>query len=360
MSSRANPARGFTLVELLVVIAIIGVLVALLLPAVQQAREAARRMQCTNGLKQLGLALHNYHDTYQAFPIGKGGTPQVNHRFGAIVGLLPFIEQQNLYAQIWSIPQGHSAPHTNNAIWNTEIRSLRCPSDDFTWEAPPIAQSAYRTGKTNYMFSTGDTIRGDARWGSSSSTTPMPTRGMFGYLVAHKFSDVVDGTSNTIFMAERLITEFMQGQRSQVRLNAGTAWNAHSGSDLANNPSLCMTEVGPGGYYANPGDVKGFTGDRWADGNVERTFFQTVLPPNGPSCSAGGGAGGNAENCLIPPGSNHPGGVMALLGDGSVRFFSDTVDTGNLGAPTQNSGPSAYGVWGAMGTRNGGEARQAN
>jgi prepilin-type processing-associated H-X9-DG protein len=150
----------------------------------------------------------------------------------------------------------------------------------------------------------------------------------------------------------------MQGTKSQVKINAGTVWNTHTGPALAANPSLCMGEIGIGGMYATPTTVKGFTGDRWADGNVERSFIWTVIAPNGPSCSAGGGVGGNALAAIIPPSSNHPGGVHALFGDGSVQFISDSIDTGNLGLPTQNAGPSRYGVWGALGTKSGSESVQ--
>lgn len=347
--------RGFTLVELLVVIAIIGVLVALLLPAVQAAREAARRITCSNNMKQLGLALHNYHDTNKTFPQGKGGTPQRSMRYNANIALLPYFEQQALADMIWANSAGHSVPWANNQIWTTELSTLRCPSDNFQFET---AQFSHRMGKTNYLLSAGDTIQGDARWGGTGNQAPLGTRGMFGYVLGYKFADVTDGTSNTIFMAERLVTEFNLGTRTNVRINRGTVWNTHTGAALRGNPSLCLTEVGPGGYYATPATVKGFTGDRWGDGNFERTFVQIVLAPNGPSCSHAGGAGGNATSALITPSSNHPGGVQVLLVDGSVRFVSETINAGNPGAAAPNSGPSPYGVWGAMGTRSGDESAQ--
>jgi prepilin-type N-terminal cleavage/methylation domain-containing protein len=359
--------RGFTLIELLVVIAIIAVLIALLLPAVQQAREAARRTQCRNNLKQLGLALHNYHDVFGMFPLGRTGTHLQNRRIGGFVGLLPYLDQAPLYNAIWA-DGGAIAAHINNVNWNTEIAMLRCPSDNFRWAAPPVAQSAYRNGKTNYRFSGGDSIwapttgsirgnQGNAFGNATANTQgmPTPTRGMFGYNVGIPIRDCVDGTSNTIAMAEHVVAEFMLGQKSAVRLIEGTVWDVYPAATLRDNPGVCLAEIGAGGMYRDPAVVKGFHGDRWGEGYFERIFFNTVLPPNGPSCCQGGGAGGNCETNVITPSSYHTGGIHALMTDGAVRFISENIHTGNLGSPQVNSGPSPYGIWGALGTKDGSE-----
>lgn len=365
-----RPHQAFTLVELLVVIAIIGVLIALLLPAVQAAREAARRSQCSNNLKQLGLALHNYHDTYNAFPIGKGGPDPMNtlHRYNALIGMLPFFEQQPAYDQIYALTGAAKATYQNVAPWTTEFPVLRCPSDNFSWQPFPVGDLPYKTGYNNYRFCIGDTIRtittssgGDVRWGScrvAGCWTPFDTRGCFGYLMSVRLADVLDGTSNTIVMGERVIGEFHRGTKTQVRVNEGTVPGKYTPNALAANPSLCLAEVGPGGWYLNPAGVDSFSGDRWADGAFNRCMFNTVIGPNGPSCTYGSSpasTSGNARGGLMTASSRHPGGVQVLMGDGSVRFVSETIDTGNLSAPAQTAGPSAYGVWGALGTRSGSE-----
>jgi prepilin-type N-terminal cleavage/methylation domain-containing protein/prepilin-type processing-associated H-X9-DG protein len=349
--------RGFTLVELLVVIAIIGVMVGLLLPAVQAAREAARRMSCTNNMKQIGLSLHNYHDSFQAFPYGKGGTPQWTMRYNTAIGILGYMEQQPLYELIWSRPQGHSNAWTNNEIWRTQIAAYRCPSDNESYDSS-ISGNSFQVGRNSYRLSAGDSVGdGNGRWGGTTNQNPVNTRGMFGYVRQYKFNHVIDGTSNTVFLAEKLIQDYHQGRLTRVKVNGGTVWNTHTGPTLRANPGICLTEV-VGGWYADPTKVKGFSGDRWGDGNFERTFIQTILPPNGPSCSAGGGVGGNATDSIATVSSNHPGGAHVLMVDGSVQFITDSINTGNLGLPAANSGPSNYGVWGALGTKDGGETVQ--
>jgi prepilin-type N-terminal cleavage/methylation domain-containing protein len=166
MSERRTRVRGLTLVELLVVIAIIGVLVSLLLPAVQAAREAARRMQCGSNLKQLGLALHNYHDTYGTFPYRQGGTgqpapgeggPGNGNAGGGFIVLLPFFEQGPLYDQIAADGFGPRPWDANYAPWQVGISTLVCPSD----QAPVTIHDAWygnHEGRTNYNFSSGDWI----------------------------------------------------------------------------------------------------------------------------------------------------------------------------------------------------------
>ncbi|WDI44878.1 DUF1559 domain-containing protein [Bremerella sp. P1] len=355
MPFHSSNRRGFTLVELLVVIAIIGVLIALLLPAVQQAREAARRMQCSNQLKQLGLALHNYHDTYGAFVPRKQGTNDPGYgsgnerlsnsgRASGFIGLLPFIEQTAMYDKI-AAGDGSTAPWGPYAwagwgVWNNAPEMLLCPSA--TSKSKPASA-------VNYMFSSGDSIQGN-RDGSN-------LRGVFQRVHGVNMRDITDGTSNTIAMSERLITNFgIGGGGTNIPVTEGTATGL---SGLSGNPSQCVATAS-GRFYANPGDIKGRTGWRWTDGQIEKVGFTTVLPPNAASCIDGTNPNGDGSNTILPPTSNHPGGAIGLFCDGSVKFVAETIDTGDLTAGQVTNGPSPYGVWGAMGSKSGGEAYAAN
>ena len=324
--------RAFTLVELLVVIAIIGILIALLLPAVQAAREAARRAQCTNQLKQLGIALHNYHDTHKTFPPRKQDASTGRGRLSGFVNLLPFIEQNALYDQIKGGGWGPN-PWDAWSVWNEAPKTLVCPS----------AGNMNLTYAVNYCFSVGDTI--DT---SRDSTRP---RGLFGALNGVRMAEITDGTSNTVAMSEHLITDFAIGGQASIPINEGTATQI---GGLTTNPNACVATAS-GSKYLDPASVKGRTGWRWTDGQIEKIGFTTILPPNAPSCIQGSDGNGDGQHTVMSPGSFHPGGVNALRADGSVSFVSETIDTGNLSAAPVTSGSSPYGTWGALGSKNGGE-----
>ncbi len=364
-----SPKHGFTLVELLVVIAIIGVLVALLLPAVQAAREAARRIQCGNNLKQFGLALHNYHDTYQAFPPRRGGTHGQNivgaadrfdgnyDRKSAFIFLLAFLEQQPLADQVAAgnvvntngrlIPPGGPAGWYNNAAWTpwrAQISVVLCPSDK-----PLLVPS--QQAKNSYAFSMGDSVgalAGDHRWNIPTSLT----RGLFaGSMHSKRFADITDGTSNTIAMSERVWANYAgtpTGGGRDVRTSAAT--NVPS---VLTNPGSCYAVATGNRFIGVP--VKGRFGDMWADGQAERVGFNTILPPNAPSCVADNAGGADSQGGVLNAASYHPGGVQVLLADGSVRFISETIDTGRTDLPPVTDGHSQYGVWGALGSISGGE-----
>lgn len=350
--------RAFTLVELLVVIAIIGILIALLLPAVQAAREAARRAQCTNNLKQLGLALHNYHDTYKKFPsLGQGteegGTVYAESNYGHLSGvavLLPFMEQGPVYDQLTS-PQASPGPWPawgpvpwyggTFAAFNADIGSFICPSDNAPFKTGPYANQ----GNTNYCFSVGD----DIDIGSRGRTDP---RGIFGAESFMSIADIRDGTSNTIAMSEMVVS-----RGSGNNIHGNYVWQ--TGNDLRDNPAGNCLVYKEGNLISSaaPGthDIRGVA---WAWGCMVASGFNTVLPPNSIGCKNGQNEWGN--DALFPPDSYHPGGVNGLLADGSVTFISNTIDTGDLTSPaarhtTGLTAPSPYGVWGAMGSRQGGE-----
>jgi prepilin-type N-terminal cleavage/methylation domain-containing protein/prepilin-type processing-associated H-X9-DG protein len=356
MKSRRR-ARGFTLVELLVVIAIIGILIALLLPAVQAAREAARRSQCTNNLKQLALAVHNYVDTHKVFPPKKTGTTgstcdNVNAYYGSgWMRLLPYYEQQALY-DIWSSPQtysGTSFPAFGPCPWGPwdanyqpfwqQVDALLCPSDG---DAPVKGATAY--ARNNYVFCVGDSINYDGTAGHNQSNN---TRGIFANISARiSFANITDGTSNTLMLSEHLV-----GSEARA-VRRGNAYNV---SGILTNPALCLAQVDPAdpGYFASGVSVTTWHGTKWAHGATSHIGFNTVLPPNGPSCADL--ANDNSTNGVYPPTSNHPGGVNCAMGDGSVRFISETINAGDPTAPPVTSGRSVYGVWGALGTKSGKE-----
>jgi prepilin-type N-terminal cleavage/methylation domain-containing protein/prepilin-type processing-associated H-X9-DG protein len=343
--SHGRPA--FTLVELLVVIAIIGILVGLLLPAVQAAREAARRMQCSNNLKQLGLALHNYHDTYKKLPYGEfyddPGRFPAPRRYSGFVGLLPNIEQTALFNQI-------SGANFNPVPWDggfvpfrTEIPGFLCPSD------PGRPKGTGDVGRTNYMFSRGDSAWDHNQWAGNGGRG---MRGMFtGQGIHRGFRDATDGLSNSIAMSER--TMGLQGLNV---LDGGTVINI--GANFRdNNPSDCATRVGGNKRYVDGTSVAHWAGLRWMDGAPAFTGCTTVLGPNKASCTQGGWDG---EDGIYEPMSRHTGGVQCLFGDGAVRFIPEAIDTGNTtlpppDAPGQPMSISPYGVWGALGSIRGGD-----
>jgi len=334
---RSLRRAGFTLIELLVVIAIIAVLVALLLPAVQQAREAARRSQCKNNLKQLGLALHNYHDVYNKLPTGETidtmGPPV---RYSGFVGMLPFFDQAPMYNQISGI--GFSqVPWANYAPFRTNLPLLLCPSDS------PASGSQ---GKTNYMFCRGDSPWDHNRWSGNGG------RGLRGTFTGNghcrSFSNVIDGLSNSIAMSERV-----QAKGTKRVQDGGIASNVGSTFDHS-NPSLCLAQIS-GLMYT--GAVQQVAGTRWADGAPAFTGCTTVLGPNKAACTQGNWDG---EDGIYEPMSRHVGGVHCLMGDGAVRFISNSINTGNItlpppDAPGQGGGPSRYGVWGSLGSISGGD-----
>lgn len=366
MGLRLSQRRGgFTLVELLVVIAIIGILVGLLLPAVQAAREAARRMQCSNSLKQLSLSLHNYESTFQRFPAMKGGTTagfigsnRNNSNAGRLSGfiaLLPYVEQSPMYQAIQAgdatgatgytgaggptVAPGGPAPWTGWSVWDISPGFLVCPSDGSTFNQPTT------TRVNSYAFSVGDDLI-DIRDGQSN-------RGAFSARFGTKIAEMTDGTSNTIAFSERLRANFgvTSVVANQILVGHGTAVNI--GGMIA-TPRLCLTQAT--GQYFNAGvSVKGRFGSLWTDGQPERVAFNTVLPPNSPGCTDDGNVNADSVNIALPASSRHPAGVNAGLCDGSVRFISSTIDTGNLNAQQPDSGPSVYGVWGALGSKSGGE-----
>lgn len=336
--------RGFTLVELLVVIAIIGILVGLLLPAVQAAREAARRMQCSNNLKQMGLAILNYESTYKRLPAANAGSGCRNSgacptnttgraRISGLVFMMPFMEQANLYGQYSA---ANSAAWSGAAYWSTQVPTLLCPSDV---QFRPVTNIAI----ANYNFCGGDAATlmcsvdelGDGR----NCRRP---RGIFGEFSFAPLSSITDGTSNTIAMSEHTTPT--------GALTMGRA--AVVGGGATDTPAFCRTQFVNRQYIVAVNTDVGTRGGRWSDGAALFTRFNTMVPPNGPSCME---ANNHWLGGMYTASSNHTGGVMVVYADGSVHFISQNIDAGNQGLPQVLNGPSPYGVWGALGTRDAGE-----
>jgi len=321
--------RGFTLIELLVVIAIISILMALLLPAVQKVRAAADKMRCQNNLKQIGLALHNFHNDYQRFP--GLGTPS-QWAFSVQARILPYVEQDNLqklvdFAQPLMLGSGGSM--SLNPAQATAARSklslFLCPSDGQEAIFTQYNRATWAGG--NYVFNagTGTGAFYDARF---------PTDGVFWQDSKTGIRDLYDGSSNTLIASESLL-----GLGFNTAGPAPTdPWRQHASAGAFARPNPTSQGTVP---PLNPTFCSSATtwgGDRcasWIWGLQTRTLFDTFLPINSltPDCSAHG-MGWYAARSM------HPGGVNCLFGDGGVRFAHQNIDLA---------------LWRAMSTRKGGE-----
>ncbi len=385
------------------VIAIIGVLVGLLLPAVQAAREAARRMSCGNNMKQLGLAMHNYHSAFNALPVSGGGTDNTagntatgtegnGRRLSWLIPILPYIEQQAMWQQI-SNPMdsnadgtvdfpamGPRAWNTNYTPWMTDVGAYRCPSDP--------GRGSPAMGRTNYACSYGDSCHyGDGGplgstngfyWENSGAAQNV-NKSQRGFFVFRwtcnginglgtgrsrppmQFRDITDGLSNTIMLAEiathvdpkRISTDAAVGP-GFVELGNDPGWAQTTGAANPQRPMFWANGTNSIVENLNGGYGRGY---RWADAAMIYTVFNTILPPNGSLVMPN-----NSDSAwaMAPPSSNHQGGVQIVMGDGSVKFVTDSIEAGNQHAQVvwTNNNPgsgSPYGVWGSLGTRNGKE-----
>jgi prepilin-type N-terminal cleavage/methylation domain-containing protein/prepilin-type processing-associated H-X9-DG protein len=306
---KRNISKGFTLVELLVVIAIIGILVALLLPAVQAAREAARRMSCSNNLKQLGLALHNYHDTYKRFPLGAShpnaanwSTIHPDHHGSLIVGLLPFFEQQNLHdACDFTTDTAYNSvlPGSTEKVHEQWIDTLVCPSDE----------QEYLDGNPLY-HGTGSSTQGQ-KWATSHYAASMGNQA-FG---ACPFQGNMFGNGPS-FHGHDLTGKEISGVFSHI------AWGANIAEvrDGTSN-TIAMGEMLPKcSYHARDG---------WM--HINSLWYATTCPINHNTCPGEPGydapcSAPQAWSCDMAFKSRHPGGAQFVFCDGSVHFLNENLD----------------------------------
>lgn len=307
--------KGFTLVELLVVIAIIGILIALLLPAVQAAREAARRAQCTNNLKQLALGVHNYHDIFRAFaryayPVSGYSQWQ---SFSVHKRILPFIEQKPVYDKLKDSLPWYTSP--DNDARKTKIAAFICPSDrGFSNTSEP--------GNCNYPASAGACLG----W-PNTGRLPISSaaeNGFFQLRRETRFADITDGASNTIMFGEQLTGDndnnsYRVGDVVRAVSYTGSNYRFPTAAEIETYGQAC--ESGKANHYSIAGAI-------WAAPTMWATVFNTVAPPNWkyPTCFICSDCSYGDAPGVIPARSLHPGGANHALGDGSVRFISDTVE----------------------------------
>jgi prepilin-type N-terminal cleavage/methylation domain-containing protein/prepilin-type processing-associated H-X9-DG protein len=324
---------GFTLIELLVVIAIIGVLIALLLPAVQAAREAARRAQCVNNLKQIALAVHNYADTHSRFPIGRGTRPPQpydlasRYNYSGFSMILPFVEQGPLFSAI-NFSLTMTIQDGNTTAQMAVVSSFLCPSES--------QRTPQQWGGTNYRFNEGANILyayGETDTGNLNANQ-VPPNGPFFPERSIRLSEVTDGLSNTALAAEKMLGDFNQGIATVRR-------------DVFNHPSPPMPETLDEAFakceaFDNTSVAVGGesnAGAPWIDGFLHTAIYKHASTPNKKSCYF------RPVRLVMSASSNHPGGVNVAFGDGSVKFVKDTI------APS---------TWRAIGSMNGGEVVSAD
>jgi prepilin-type N-terminal cleavage/methylation domain-containing protein len=346
--------RGYTLIELLCVVTVIGALACLLLPAVQGAREAARRAQCANNLKQIGVALHHYHDHSGTFPMGSGGglfdPPRQAHagrNLGVLVALLPYLGQgpvYNAFNLAWGCEDDPAAPayQVQRTAQTAQVATFLCPTD-------PNAGRPNHNGTTNtnsYHGSIGTTTNLAESAAGAPSLAAWPTTGVFAFQRSYGARDCSDGLSQTIAFAEGVVgASDVAAHRKNVGLSGVEIPASAFLYDASSDPAATTAGIARCDAAWDAGDVSkidGWRGANYARGTLGLSLFNTVVTPN-----AQQGEWTHCRDAMLPfmavycnADSDHPGGVHALMADGRVCFVKDAVN------------PRA---WWALGTRAGGE-----
>ena len=349
-------SSGLTWLEIIVVLSCVFIMLGLLLPAIQATKHGAHQFDCSNNLKHIGLAIHNYHSVHRQLPPAMFGTEVNGRRLSGLVALLPFLEEQTKWEAI-SNPNrfdGNDFPAwgpvpTNEDYppWSEPVSVFRCYWDE---------ASAETLARTNYVFCVGDQTQ---RLYDADSLESV--RGMFSPSQVTSFDDVIDGLTNTVAMTEVAT--------AQHRVSMGQ-YVVKSAAQTSTSPEACWLTVGgrvdgklspkergkPRLYLDAYQLSRLGRGGAWADGSGGSGLANLILPPNSPSCASN----------EIPPwegvfsaGSRHQGGCHVLMGDGAVKFIAEFIESGNGQATppirmrddTDVLVRSPYGLWGALGTR---------
>ena len=323
--NHSDRRQGFTLIELLVVIAIIGVLIALLLPAVQAAREAARRSQCTNNLKQIGLALHNYHSSNNVFPMGESKNLSAAGTYNSWMGwsaqgqMLGAMEQTALYNAInfYFGPSGYTYGPTNTTVNITIISTFLCPSDP----------NAGKNGINNYHGSIGTTA------GNGPGFNGGYTTGMFGFYQSYGLADCTDGSSNTAAFSEALTGDVPRGSalsRTYVGNNLMAVSGQAGSSVYANgfdNPQLIFTDLATcsASFTKTSGLIQNFRGSVWAQGCAGYTLYNHFQTPNDSQYRGNGCRFGCSSGCGMDASSTMP--ASSPTPEGSTSSWPTVAST---------------------------------
>ena len=327
---RRSLRAGFTLIELLVVIAVIGILVGLLLPAVQAAREAARRSQCVNNLKQMALAALEFHDANGAFPLGR----QQPRTFSQHALILPYLEQKNALLQLdFTIDTGSNQ---GRFMW---INTFICPTDfDDRMVDPTLSGDQFDAvlgawGRNNYRANAGSDVGITTDNGTTNAKEQ--NNGIFLTNEVVRIAQVVDGTSSTALFSEKVRGD---GNDASVEvLSDFFQIGDNSLTATAAQVYLNCTSIKPANM-AGASNQTSYAGRDWINGNYMTTRYTHIMPPNSWSCSRGNSP--NNEGGATTASSRHTGGVNMALADGSVRFVAASVNPA---------------TWQAIGSRNGAE-----